>query len=575
MKPCAVYSLEHVADAAAGRLPEAEAALLRDHAQACPACREALTRLARVNDSLLRSDALAERHVPERDHTELMDRIARLAGREAPAAERPRTLVFRRPAVLRWVLTAAAAVVIVAGALILEMRSTDARGTPMATALSSRGSVFIDGKAVTLQVNETLRAGQTLRTGRDARIDLRLTTGIRVELNSNTTIGLRGAYGEAVVCDLPEGQLFVEIGVPAAVDSPGRTVRLRTPVGTVESSGGQFDLRVVPRASAWLGAGRLMLLALQGGDVLGHTGPLAELRLTVVSGDVIFRAPDEQPITVAAGHQLRYDPPTVTPEVRTVDAERVTVWRLDDEALRALAGRHLADLFAARRAAPLAGGRVQLDYDFLSAAEFEHDWAADSGAWQTHRDFLRVGTPAGAAAGEAPPSIVSRVAFVGDVEVRFDVTVDPVRPSTVGWAMRYAEPQPTGVAAPVAGGADIRFDGEDRMTVSLSIEGRAAISKTVGAAGPAFSFGGRIDDAVASVLLGPSGGEPTAAMAETMPETTLRRLHQAERPAPLRVAVSARGPDVVVSRITLVGRPDAAWLRQALTDLFDRDADIR
>lgn len=565
MNACKVYTLETVADFVAGRLDDAETAAMHRHLAGCPQCRAAADRLRRLHEAMLRSDALAARHVPAEDHARIMQEAALMAA--SPYGRRT-ILKFTRGSLIRIAATAAAAAVILVGAWVLEHRSRPQRGTDMAVAIDVRGKIFLDGNQTALKSGESLKVGSRVRTGRDSRLTMTLADGASVELNENTTVGLDGWAEGRALCQVSEGEIFVAKTAPKAAETPALLV-VRTPVGSVETAAkATFDLKVVPRtvASLWTRFS-LTPLAFEGGDVLGNVGPEAEVRLTVLEGRVTFRPAGGEPLVVEADSLLAYDPSDAKPSVRRVETQRYVLWRLADDQVFAMAKPLLAELFAARLVTPLPGQRVRLDYDFLSSAEFEHDWTYRGQQWRLYLNYLRLRAPGAAEqpAGERP-EIATRATFIGDPEVNFDVTVDPVRDSSIGWALRSAAD--AGASTPVAGSADVSFKGQGRIDLRLAIDGKPDRAETHPSPGPAFNFGGRIEDDMAYVLLGPTQEESVAAMAEAVPDATLRRLHDADRPEPLRIVIRAAGPDVIINRITILAQPDPRWLRAALADLF-------
>ena len=566
MNACKVYSLETVADFVAGRLDDAETAAMHRHLAGCPQCRTAADRLRRLHEAMLRSDTLAARHVPAEDHAHILREAARMAAGEA--ASRRKIFSFSRGSLIRIAATAAAAALIVAGAWVLEHRSQSEPGTVMAEAVTVRGNLFIDGQPATLKPGDSLTTGSRVRTGRDSRLALTLADGVSVELNENTTLGLNGWAEGRALCQVSEGQIYVAKAAPKAGRAPSVLV-VRTPVGHIEAAAeAAFDLKVVPitAASFWTRSS-LTPLAFEGGDVLGNVGPQAQVRLTVLQGQVTFRPADGEPLVVEADSLLAYDPSDATPSVRRVETQRYVLWRLADDQVFALAKPHLAELFAARLVTPLPGQRVRLDYDFLSSAEFEHDWTFRGQQWRLYLNYLRLRAPEAIEQAAAErPEIVTRATFIGDPEVTFDVTVDPVRESSIGWALRSAAPADSTVS--VAGSADVSFKGQGRIDLSLAIDGKPDRRQTAPSPGPAFNFGGRLEGDMAYVLLGPAQEEAVAAMAETVPDVTLRRLHNADHPEPLRIVIRAAGPDVIINHITIQAQPDPRWLRAALADLF-------
>ena len=118
---------------------------------------------------------------------------------------------------------------------------------------------------------------------------------------------------------------------------------------------------------------------------------------------------------------------------------------------------------------------------------------------------------------------------------------------------------------PVAGTAEANFDGTGRMRIRLEVEGRTSEKTADVSPGSVFMFGGRIDKGVAYVSL-----QDGDVLARAVPVETMGRLNHADQPQPVNVVVTAGGPDLFISRLTVIGRPDPRWLRHTLQRLFDR-----
>jgi ferric-dicitrate binding protein FerR (iron transport regulator) len=571
MKPQEVYSFEVLADFVAGRLTDDEAQAVRRYVDESPEGRRAVERLRHLHEAMMRSDDLVARDVSEADHRRLMEEVARVAvrtrGSQAEAAPSILHGLFGNRPAWKIAMTVAASVLIVVGAMVLEFKARSPVGAEMARAVAARGTVYVGGEPASLEPNTMLREGQTLRTGGDARLSLRLVTGAEIDLNQHTSLTLQATSERRTLCSVAEGQFYANVAKPVAKATP-TTLVVNTPVGRIEATEAAFDLKVVPQSASarWRHGPRLTLLATEGVEVLGHVGPVADVRLTVVSGEVTFHPADDATMIVAAGSQLRYDPSRVTSDVREVEVRRYILWRLGDEDVFRLARRHLGDLFAAQMVTPLSGRRVRLDYDFLSSAELKNDWQCVGDLWRLHRNALRVRMTDGAEPKAA--EIVSRATFIGEPEVRFDVTISPTRASSLGWAMRYAH-RPDG-SAPVAGAAQVSFDGQGKIDLRLDLAGTPSKTKSSPSPGPMFSFGGRLEEGQAYLLLGRVQEEPSPVLTETVPEATLRRLHHADSPEPVRVVISALGPDIFINRIVVIGRPDPNWLRASLASHFER-----
>lgn len=563
MKPCEVYRLEVLADFVAGRLADPEAEALGRHLAACPGCRQAVARLGRLHDAMLRSQALAEPEVREDDHARIMRQVFL---RQAETRRRPAVGPARNRSLVRIILTAAAAAVIIGGVLFLELKPRDHFGAEMARATTSRGKVSLNGRPVALKADEPLREGHVVETGADARVSIRLSGGALVDLNERTALSLEAVGSGGAICRLDGGQLYVDLEGGEGV----APLSLRTAVGQIVTCGAKFDLKITPRsvASRWPGRSGPLMLAAESPMILGNVGPKAELRLAVVKGEAVFAAAgDSTPYRVTAGMQLSYDPDLGLPRTRAVEAERYTCWRMKAEDLFALAQRHLPELFAGQAVA-LPGRRIRIDYDFLTSHELD-DWRVIGDCWTLYRNALRVRLPGGE--GRLPQAglarIVSRAAFVGDTEVSYEVTVDPSRSSTVGWAFAYARDDADDAA--VIGSAEVSFAGDRPVTVKLNIEDLRLAEGPAPSPGPVFALGGRIDRGWAYLSLADRD-----ALDGCLPQVTQQKLYSAADPESLNVVVSAGGPDVFIRKLTVIGSPDPAWLRAALgaaVEKLDRD----
>jgi anti-sigma factor RsiW len=563
MKACNVYPLETVADYVAGHLSDTDAAAVRHHLDGCSECRAAAERLGRLHDALARSETMASRHVPAQDHARIMQEAA------AMAASRRRIFSFSRGSVFRIAATAAAAVLIVAVAWYFEHQASTAGERAMAVAVSSVGRIFINGDEVTLEANQPLVTGRTIRTGREARLVMTVPDVARLELNQNTSVRLDGHAGGAALCRLSDGEVYVET-IDVADQAPS-VLLMRTPSGTVESApGAAYDLRVVPENTAgfWDRSPGPML-ASETVRVLGSTGPRAGVTLAVIRGQVTYRPTDGEPVTVEADSLLVSGPDDATPTVRPVAARRFALWRMSDEELFAMAKPHLAELFGARVVGQLPGQRVELQYDFRSPSELEHDWTYEPSEWlapSKDRDFVRLRAPdaVNVPLGERP-EMVTRATFIGEPDVTLNVTVDPVRQSFAGWAFRTTGSE-SGEADLVAAGADVRSKGPGGVDLRLTVDGQTRSEAQV-SSGPTFDFGGRIEGGAAHVVFGPAKQDATVIVG-AVPEAVARRLHDRHHPEALRIVLRAAGPDVVIRHVTIKAQPDPRWLRAELGRLL-------
>jgi hypothetical protein len=286
--------------------------------------------------------------------------------------------------------------------------------------------------------------------------------------------------------------------------------------------------------------------------VLGESARPSELRVTVVSGEVALTAAGETaPVIVRADEQVRYDPRGARPVAMTVRAEEHTLWRLPEDRLHRLAAEHLGALFGAK-ATPQQQDRIRLDYDFVSSRELV-DWNVEGTGWTLMLNALRCRKGEGV--------MVSRVAFVGDVEVEFGVNMERQNGAWVGWQLR---PAISGGFDPLAAVARWQGGSQGRLGVSLAF-GPVASHEVVGATdGPIFRFGGRLEGNRTLVSL---VGQDVIDAAT--PDAILKSLHDTVLPQPSRLVVQAGGDDVFITHLTVIGRPDVQWLRRRLQQLVD------
>ncbi|NIA20684.1 MAG: hypothetical protein GWP05_01675 [Anaerolineaceae bacterium] len=547
MKPCKACNLEDLADLRADRLAADRADELRRHLARCPTCRRAADRLTRLADALLRAEALAERDVPQADHRRIMASAAQGLARKNITRG-----FFRRPALRRAMAMAAAAVFIVGAIFFLKRAADSPLGLEVARAVAVRGTVFAAGdERAAIGPQDRLRIGQRIATGRASQLSITMIGGEEIELNENTSLALQSSAGGSTVCRLDQGQVYVKLN-PA---DRTRVMVLRTPVGRIEAVTAEFDLYVAPRAVAswWRGraAGPLMLAAAPA--VMGAVGPPAEVRLTVISGEaILYVNGDPIPVTVRANQQVRYDPESGKPAPQKVRPERYVLWRLSDEEVFRLAQQHLVQLFAGQ-VEVLPGRRVRLDYDFLTSREMT-DWQVVGNQWMLYLNALRYRE------GDGPGQIISRAAFVGDLEVEFGVTVDLQREATFGWQFR---PVSDGADAAVTASAKLAIDKEPELNLSLTFDGQGRPGMAARLPGQQFRFGGRLEGDSAYLSL--AGDDVIEA---PVPDEMLRRLHDKENPEATRVVVRAGGADLFIANLTVTGRPDPRWLRTRLKQIF-------
>jgi len=560
MKPCSAHSLEELADLAGGRLDAAAAETLRRHLEACASCREAAARLALLEAALRQSEAMRTPDVSEADRRQILDGVRRMLADEAEAGIETRRVgvavrIWNRPEVRR-ALAAAAVLAVVAAAGLLAVRSVSlTRGPAVARAVAVRGSVTVGRNGGSrLSGQQTVHVGQRIRTGRGAMLTLAMIGGGSMDVNEGAALVIERSDAVETVCRLDQGQVFVSRGSPGGV---GRMV-LDTSVARIEATAAEFDVHL---AAGSLAGGRLrrggpLVLAAATAQVLGEPAMPSQLRLTVVSGEVTLTvAGDPTPVVVRANEQVRYDPRGTRPVPVTVRAEEYVLWRLPDERVLRVASEHWAELFTAK-VTPQQQGRLRLDYDFVSSRELE-DWRVEGAGWALMLNALRCRNGQG--------SIVSRAAFVGDVEVALTANMERRDGTQGGWEVRPA----------VAGGFDAvtamaAWTGPGpslRMSLGFG-DGGTHQTVTEPNVGQVFGFGGRLEGNRALVSLDDRDMINSAA-----PDAVLKALHDPAAPQALQVAVRAGGEDLFITHLTVIGRPDPRWLRQRLQQIVgDRPA---
>jgi len=376
-------------------------------------------------------------------------------------------------------------------------------------------------------------------------LTLAMTGGGSMDVNEGAALVIERSDAAETLCRLDQGQVFVSLGSPGGA---GRMV-LDTSVARVEATAAEFDVHL---AAGSLAGGRLrrggpFVLAAATVQVLGEPAMPSELRLTVVSGEVTLSvAGDPTPVVVRANEQVRYDPRGARPVPVKVRAEEHVLWRLPDDRVSHLASAHWADLFSAK-VTPQQQGRIRLDYDFVSGRELD-DWRIDGAGWALMLNALRCRNGQGA--------IVSRAAFVGDVEVALTANMERRDGTQVGWELRPATAGGFDVVTATAAWAD---PGPSlRMSLAFGDGGspQAVMERD---AGQVFGFGGRLEGDRVLVSLDDRDLIESAA-----PDAMLKALHDPTSPQPLHVAVRAGGEDLFITHLTVIGRPDPRWLRQRL-----------
>ncbi len=243
------------ADAAAGRVGEGERQTMARHAEGCPACAAARTRVERLAGGTGTFAAIRAQSTPELPWDSIRARVHWDVSSERRS--RPTGMVaIRRPRVRPWLwavlatTTAAAA----GGALYLQHTSPAAApvavtapapaAAPAAPALAGvvsrlTGDVLVDGirRDGDRLFAAPLSVGARLATG-DGRIDVQLGAGTAASLGPRSTLELRRVDATAIEL-VVEGTVDLEV----APRLPGQRFLVLAGDETVEVHGTQFRVR--------------------------------------------------------------------------------------------------------------------------------------------------------------------------------------------------------------------------------------------------------------------------------------------------------------------------------------------
>lgn len=160
----------------------------------------------------------------------------------------------RRRARLAAGLGAAAVLLLAIGWLLLP-RTAPVPAPAAAIAVEAlEGSAWSGPRA--LGVGERVRPGSEVSTSADGRLSFRLPSGHAVRLDASTKLRV---FGEDLLA-LEAGAIYVET---AFDHTDGTPVRVRTPLGTIEEIGTQFEVRL---------AGETLQVRLREGAVIMHGG---------------------------------------------------------------------------------------------------------------------------------------------------------------------------------------------------------------------------------------------------------------------------------------------------------------
>lgn len=144
----------------------------------------------------------------------------------------------------RWVAGAGCVLVLTAG----HAQERTACATPLARVVAAQGMVSyrpakLEWQAVS--ADQALCLDDAVRVGANSRAALRLSNGSSVPLDQNTEVILRGwdSSGSTLLVELRSGNMSVAIG-------KGAPLQIITPHGRIDTTGGEFALRVTPQQAA-------------------------------------------------------------------------------------------------------------------------------------------------------------------------------------------------------------------------------------------------------------------------------------------------------------------------------------
>ena len=167
-------------DYLASRLSQPRVLLFEDHARECAACRRAL--------------AVAK------------------AGERAGGKVVPFAAPHRRPAAMRWVLAAAAAVLVVAAGLAIRQAGfMPGTGAQLAEVRSVAGALYGVTSAASLPVGDGQKVpyGRPIRTAKNSRAVVKLADGSLIEMNERAELSLAERGGETTI-HLDRGSIIVQ-----------------------------------------------------------------------------------------------------------------------------------------------------------------------------------------------------------------------------------------------------------------------------------------------------------------------------------------------------------------------------
>ena len=404
-----------------GDLNEADRARVIAHVAVCPECRESLETLGRLNEMVWATRAFQDIEVPADVHAQILERcrealaaIRAMHAISAPASSLTDRLAARRGVrrgsrLRRLAYVGAGALGAVVFIVILSaLFSTGLTRVGVIETTTRNVEVIRSGEAEGFAAG----AGQAIIEGDRVRTT-RLKASARVRLNGGGVLHIGGATAVRFLGDsraeVLKGRAFAEMD--------GRSLTVSAKALAVTASTARFDLRILGSAefaSADLGADplRAALSAL----------PTDEVLLTVTAGSVAYDAGTATG-TLDAGWQLRLTGRTLVR--RQVETEPFWARWMTDAECDALPVATLKRLIRGP-IERLGAGRVRLTCAFDTDEQMA-DWRTTVGAGQWARG--QAGLRGTASTGQR--ALIYHVArFQGDLDVAFDVAVDPSAPQS-------------------------------------------------------------------------------------------------------------------------------------------------
>jgi len=418
---CTELGAEVLMDHLLGDLDGAARARVVAHVAVCPECRESLETLGRLNEVIWATRAFQDIKVPADVHAQILDRcrealaaIRAMRAIAAPASPLTDRLAARRGAhrglrLRRLAYLAAGAVGAAVFIVILSaIFSTGLTQVGVIETTSRNVEVIRSGEREGFAAG----AGQAIVEGDRVRTT-RLKASARVRLNGGGVLHIGGATTVRFLGDsrteVLKGRAFAEMD--------GRSLTVSAKALAVTASTARFDLRI-------LGSAEFASADLDASPPrTAHSAlPTDEVLLTVAAGSVDY-ATGTTTGKLDAGWQLRLTGRTILR--RQVETAPFWARWMTDAECNALPVATLKRLIKGP-IERLSAGRVRLIYAFDTDEQMA-DWRTTVGAgqWARGQASLR-GT-----ASTGQRALIYHVArFQGDLDVTFDVAVDPSAPQS-------------------------------------------------------------------------------------------------------------------------------------------------